>query len=794
MALPNPKPFSMQSPDALIELSGGNKQKLLQMVQAGSIDQTSALLAAMKIDKIRSAAQLEQAPQQTVMQKAFAPPAPPAGLGATPQGMQMAGGPAPQGAPPMQMASAPPPMGMPQMAGGGLTTLPVPDAMFDEHTFANGGIVAFKDGATGKKRKKTLDDAIARLALIPEADPYAASASINMTPYNEHGPLYPAKEFLRDNIGLSPETRSLRDGPNNSAVDTDQMSSFAFPQNADDSIYSPSGGGGSGSSLLGDPSKFRDTIGHMSDPIPSYSDLASQDSNTSRFRAPQNADDSIYSPGTGSLSSALSNMFSRKEKPSAGKPYAQKLLDAAAEFERKASNDDLPQAKKDYYYSQARNLRENAQQQEHITQENKETIKKYYEPVWSARARAVNQSVPTLSVSDQLKAFPGYEYFGMNKRDIAERDSRVAPVIDKIKTIDANIAAARSPTTAPFAPSAPSYGRDITKVNLGNSSYGLEGYKPDSALAGPSLVPPKGIAALAAAPRPRVPGTLTTKPKADADTTAPAAKTPTIQDLQKKFDETGKLPDFKKLSAEERAAQKNEDLWSTVLDFSARLLSGKNQNALTNAGEAAAGAMPGMQAALKERRADEKDERKQEFDYLVKAQGVKGDNLKAAYSVFNNMADREQRETLEDMRIKAQASEGRFNRENQLAAAGISANALPPDVRTLEYLKMHPEAEALYNRVEAAKNPLGLLRAQSDITTAEAAIDRTYQHALDAARRNATAQPNNPAYAQAYTKLQLEAEQKKAAARARIMGAASSFGPTGSNSAMDPLVAKYLHQ
>jgi hypothetical protein len=32
------------------------------------------------------------------------------------------------------------------MAGGGLTTLPVPDDMFDEHTFAGGGIVAFAKG------------------------------------------------------------------------------------------------------------------------------------------------------------------------------------------------------------------------------------------------------------------------------------------------------------------------------------------------------------------------------------------------------------------------------------------------------------------------------------------------------------------------------------------------------------------------------------------------------------------------------------------------------------------------
>jgi hypothetical protein len=163
MALPNPKPFSIQSPDTLIEISGGNKQKLMQMVQAGTVDQTSALLAAMKIDKIRAAAQMEQAPQQTVMQKAFAPPAPPAppaGLGAiAPQGGGM---PAPQG---MQMAQAAPssqaPVGMaaggmaelPESndpyntnAGGGLTTLPIPDDMYDEHSFAGGGIVAFSSG------------------------------------------------------------------------------------------------------------------------------------------------------------------------------------------------------------------------------------------------------------------------------------------------------------------------------------------------------------------------------------------------------------------------------------------------------------------------------------------------------------------------------------------------------------------------------------------------------------------------------------------------------------------------
>jgi len=159
MSLPNPKPFSMQSPDTLIELSGGNKQKLLQMVQVGSIDETSAVLAAMKIDKIRAAAQIEQAPQQTVFQNAFglgAPPAPqaaPAGLGATPQGMQMAN------AAPAAMG-APAPQGPVQMAGGGLTTLPLPDDMYDEQSFAGGGIVAFASGGQYEEQIKGLRENI----------------------------------------------------------------------------------------------------------------------------------------------------------------------------------------------------------------------------------------------------------------------------------------------------------------------------------------------------------------------------------------------------------------------------------------------------------------------------------------------------------------------------------------------------------------------------------------------------------------------------------------------------------
>ncbi len=141
------KPFSIQSPESIAKDYGGNKQRIAQAMQMGVVDPTAGVLAGMFIDRMRSAQMQEQAPQATVAQQVMggvptAPaPAPSGGLGTAPQAM-------PQPAPPM--APAQPPMGM---ADGGLATLPVPDAMFDEPTnggfddgYAGGGLVAFADG------------------------------------------------------------------------------------------------------------------------------------------------------------------------------------------------------------------------------------------------------------------------------------------------------------------------------------------------------------------------------------------------------------------------------------------------------------------------------------------------------------------------------------------------------------------------------------------------------------------------------------------------------------------------
>jgi hypothetical protein len=165
------KPYDLQSPEQIAKDYGGNKQKIAVAMQMGILDPTAGTLAGMFIDRMRSAAQTEQVPQQTVAQQTFAPPAPaapppgaPAGLGATPQAAAMPpmnaappmgaappqGMPAPQGEMPMMAEGG---MVPPYMAGGGLSDMPLPDGMFDEpgnggygDGYRGGGLVAFNPG------------------------------------------------------------------------------------------------------------------------------------------------------------------------------------------------------------------------------------------------------------------------------------------------------------------------------------------------------------------------------------------------------------------------------------------------------------------------------------------------------------------------------------------------------------------------------------------------------------------------------------------------------------------------
>ena len=212
------KPYNLQSPEQIAKDYGGNKQKIAEAMQLGIVDPTAGTLAGMFIDRMRSAQTQEQAPQQTVAQQIFAPPAPsappqgaapmggppqgappqggmqppapPAGLGATPEAAQMQAPMPDMGAPEMAMPEEAPMEEAPiSMAEGGLTTLPLPDTMFDEPNnggYADGGIVAFAGGGYGSYFEDVATKAVPGLGVTSRQRTPAQNAAVDGVPNSFH--------------------------------------------------------------------------------------------------------------------------------------------------------------------------------------------------------------------------------------------------------------------------------------------------------------------------------------------------------------------------------------------------------------------------------------------------------------------------------------------------------------------------------------------------------------------------------------------------------------------------------
>ena len=164
------KPYSLQSPEDIAMEYGGNKQAIARAMQLGRVDPTAAVLAGMFIDRVRSAEALEKIPNQTIAERTFAPAQPPAGLGATAPAQGMA--------PPPMQPPAQPPAQMPTMtaADGGLLSLSVPESMYNEDSFAGGGIVAFDRGG--------------------EVPGYAAGEFMGFDMYGSSEPAMPRRELI----------------------------------------------------------------------------------------------------------------------------------------------------------------------------------------------------------------------------------------------------------------------------------------------------------------------------------------------------------------------------------------------------------------------------------------------------------------------------------------------------------------------------------------------------------------------------------------------------------------------
>ena len=674
MAQPDSKPFTLQNPTELALAFGNDKNRLLQAVYAGMqgrgtpIDLTSAWVAGNLIDESKVA----KPPIQTVLAKTFdlpAPPAPPAGLGATPQGMQMAGGPGPQMAAPPQMIP-PAPQGPVRMAVGGLTTLPIPDDMYDERTFAGGGIVAFADGRKVDARAERLkalmsvvrnpnassEDRMAARAEInkmegmgsgrtpgpgladalaytqddlPFRQPVSSDASIyspesgtpearppsDTLPPGFHGPLRPAYDYLKETIGLSPETRALRDGK---PYVPEQTIREEFVDTG--SQYSP------GSSTSNTPALFggRD-----------------------------------YHGGPGEAN-----------KRPAWHGAGRRAVNAAA---------DAP-------LRMPRSLNE-------------------LDPEGKLSPLAGGLVTGTVGAVDLARDAGILGAKGLRGTAGAVKDV-MGGMYDFAFTPRGKRSASPTPSNAKS---------DLGRVNM--DGYDLNRSSPETqfnAILGGSPTPVateldallgRTETAPTRIPAPRgergVVGGATRAPTTTEEETTPAAGTDTpnamtLSALQALLNKEGELPEFQRTSAEELAARKNEDLWSTLAQIGFGAAAGDSPYALTNIGKGAAAAMPGMQASLKERRADERDERNREFDYLVKKAGIKGDNFKSAYTIFSSMEDREQRAYLEKLRIEAQKSENRLNREVQRRGQNITSagqkiyekhynNMSEEDQRNVEY-------------------------------------------------------------------------------------------------------------
>ena len=133
--------------DEAVNKSGGRKNELQRMVLNGHIDQLTATLAAMRINRIQEAAKLDQLEQPTVAEQVMnpQPQMPPQAMAAIPQAQQM---------PPQAQMGRPqaPQMQQPmpqQMAmGGGLGAIP-----YNEGSYAPGGVVSFKQGAALTKEQ-----------------------------------------------------------------------------------------------------------------------------------------------------------------------------------------------------------------------------------------------------------------------------------------------------------------------------------------------------------------------------------------------------------------------------------------------------------------------------------------------------------------------------------------------------------------------------------------------------------------------------------------------------------------
>lgn len=558
------KPFGLQSPEQIAKEYGGNKQKIAHAMAMGLVDPTAGVLGGMFIDRMRSAQSLEQGPQQTVAQQVFAPqPAPPqAPLMGAPT-------PAPMAAPPMGAPPQAPPMGM---ASGGLTTLPVPDGMFDEPAYGGGGIVAFAEPGEVKLTDEMLIKAI--------QDP--------RTPENE-------REAARQEL-------QRRRGP---------ISDYGTPRTAEDTRAAfakglPQGlaevGGALGSGLMN--SEF------VKDVVPAAEFLG---------RGAVGVGEN-YSKGYGTLKDAFgeaggwllgTDYKSRDQREAEAPPAAPASGRRIVGYEKNASGTLVPI------------IEDTAAPAPRASRGATGT--------WDDRNAAV-QNAPAIGATSTAGADMRTQILG---------DNGVANV-------------------------AVPDGSGLATRGIMNTDVGRQLARQ---------------AAPAAATSPE-----TSQPAAGTEAGAISIE----EALAKIRAHQGEAPGAP--SKTDLAAQKKEDLWSTLAQMGFGIASGTSPNALVNIGQGAAAAMPAMRDAMKERRAAERENEKLAYEHQLKMWGYRGEEFKSALDVHMKDVDRVLKEQqLGESKRHNIASEG-ISREQVAASRAGSVSDME------RYGRADPATQARYDR------------------------------------------------------------------------------------------------
>jgi hypothetical protein len=298
----------------------------------------------------------------------------------------------------------------------------------------------------------------------------------------------------------------------------------------------------------------------------------------------------------------------------------------------------------------------------------------------------------------------------------------------------------RGERSATSTPSASGYKPNLGSVNMG-------GYDPNRSS---FPAPDTGIGALLAsqsaradtAPRgergvarggrgaPRAPAMAT-------EAAVPATKEETREELQARIKTMmGEVPAPEGTSAEDKAARKNEDLWSALAQIGFGAAAGDSPYALTNIGKGAAAAMPGMQASLKERRADEKEENARMYSYELAKYGVNKDAAVAAMSEFRDLSKQKQDERLALMQDKTARANAQLQADTSRYAVDTQREAPTADMKEFDFIKSLGEADReLYYKFKPPYNPAAGI--SGNVAANKAALE-----GLKVLYRNVTTDPN----------------------------------------------------